>query len=650
MKLAIIRNSMTGGRAALMITGGGLGLLAAATTVWLSLVDPSGRGVVPDLLATAYLVWLLGWVVGPVWGASSVLRVDHFELLPVSRQQLAVGLLGAAFVAVTTAVTALAFLSLVVYGIRQGVLPALVAVPAAALQLVLVVLLSRASYSVFGLIARGRVGSAFTGLLLAAFLVLTQSGWIVVVAIMYSEVLTTGFPSGYSTVVRTIPSGWGVVAVESAHNGQWWNAVGLLAAMVALIGLLLLGWSRTLGSFRHGRATIRGSNHALVVTAPVLAGRTAAVFGKELRTWWRDPARTRMLAIVLGWAMGTALLPLTLGWTAVLPWAGPGIALMAATVACNLYAEDGTALWLTLQTSTEKEDLRGRQWAYLLVFGSLTVAVTVGFTLWSGYTWAWPWLLALVPALLGGGVGLAGYASVVALAPGPDAHKRPNNPLEQAETPWQSQVLFWAGLLPPVPAIVIVFFGTVFDNAALLWAGGPVGLATGVFLAWWLGRVASSRLRAHGPEMLFLLRTGRAAKTVAAATKVDAPKVKLSGRESLVAVLCWILGALCLFPQGVLPVVILLADADLKLWFLALYFPDPLRWPVAILMVLLGSLLLYHAIRLTIKSSRPAPSTRAIGRRSAPTRSLSRSDPLANTDHDADVADARSPASRSSRD
>lgn len=607
MKLAIVRNSMTGGRAALMTTGGVLGLLAAATTVWLSLVDPSGPGVVPDLLATTYLVWLLGWLVGPLWGASSVLRVEHFALLPVPRRQLAVGLLGAAFVGVTTAVTAVAFLSLVVYGIRQGVMPALVAVAAAALQLVLVVLLSRASHGLFGLLARGRLGAAFTGLVLAAFLVLTQSGWIVAVVIAESGVLSTGFPAGYSTVVRAIPSGWGVAAVESARHGQWWQAVGLLAAMAALIGVLLLGWSRTLGSMRNGRAAIRGSGHVPAATSPVLAGRTAAVVRKELRAWWRDPGRTQILAIVLGWALGTALLPLSLGWTAVLPWAGPGMALMAATVACNLYAADGTALWLTLQTGTEHEDLRGRQWAYLLVFGLPTVAVTVGFTLWSGYTWAWPWALALVPALLGGGVGLALYTSVVALAPGPDAHKRPDNPLEHGETTWQSQVLFWVGLLPPVPAVVTVVVGIVYDNAALLWAGGPVGLATGVLLGWWLGRVAIGRLRAKGPELLYLMRAGRAAKAVAAAApKTDVPKAKLSRRESIVAGLSWILGPLCLLPQGVVPVVFLMAGAEQKVWFLALYMPDPLRWPVAVLMVLLGCFLLYQAIRLTVKSGKAA--------------------------------------------
>jgi hypothetical protein len=56
----------------------------------------------------------------------------------------------------------------------------------------------------------------------------------------------------------------------------------------------------------------------------------------------------------------------------------------------------------------------------------------------------------------------------------------------------------------------------------------------------------------------------------------------------------------------VVPVVMLIADAGVRLWFLALYCPDPLRWPVAILLVLVGIFLLYQAIRLTIKSTRPA--------------------------------------------
>lgn len=46
--------------------------------------------------------------------------------------------------------TLLAFTSLVVFGARLGVLPALVAVPAVVLQLALVVLLSRLTVTGFG--------------------------------------------------------------------------------------------------------------------------------------------------------------------------------------------------------------------------------------------------------------------------------------------------------------------------------------------------------------------------------------------------------------------------------------------------------------------------------------------------------------------
>src|SRR5262249_36021697 len=151
-----------------------------------------------------------------------------------------------------------------------------------------------------------------------------------------------------------------------------------------------------------------------------------------LRTWLRDPQRITMASQPVAWALGTALLPLTFNAKNLLPWAGPALPLMAVAATYNLYGHDGTALWLTQMTGSERQDIRGRQWAYLLLFGPLTIAVSIAFTVWSGYTWAWPWIAALVPALLGGGIGIMAYASVAALVPGPDAHKRPDNPLEGA--------------------------------------------------------------------------------------------------------------------------------------------------------------------------------------------------------------------------
>jgi hypothetical protein len=103
---------------------------------------------------------------GPVWGGAPLLRAEHFALIPVPPRRLAVGLLGAAFAGITTAVTLLAFTRLVVFGARLGVLPALVAVPAVVLQLALAVLLSRLAVTGFGQVARSRIGSV-----LACFLI-----------------------------------------------------------------------------------------------------------------------------------------------------------------------------------------------------------------------------------------------------------------------------------------------------------------------------------------------------------------------------------------------------------------------------------------------------------------------------------------------
>ena len=127
-----------------------------------------------------------------------------------------------------------------------------------------------------------------------------------------------------------------------------------------------------------------------------MSGATGAVLSKELRTWLRDPQRITTATVAVVWALGSGLLPLTFDTRLLLPWAGPALPLMAVASAYNLYSQDGTALWLTLMTGSQRADIRGRQWAYLLLFGPLTVAVSVAFTAWSGYTWAWPWVAAVV--------------------------------------------------------------------------------------------------------------------------------------------------------------------------------------------------------------------------------------------------------------
>ena len=79
---------------------------------------------------------------------------------------------------------------------------------------------------------------------------------------------------------------------------------------------------------------------------------------------------------------------------------GLAAALIVARGAANLYGDDGTALWLTrMVPGVERADVRGRQAARLLVVPPVMVALTVSLTAFSGQGWAWPWVLATLPAV-----------------------------------------------------------------------------------------------------------------------------------------------------------------------------------------------------------------------------------------------------------
>ena len=248
LKLTLLRRSMTGSRGAWMVAVAVVGTGLAVSTIMLSALYRASLAVLGDLLGVIYALWLAGRIVGPVWGGAPMLRAEHFALTPVPPRRLAVGLLGAAFAGIATAVTLLAFISLVVFGARLGVLPALVAVPVVVLQLVLVVLLSRLVVTVFGQVARSRIGSAVVGVLVAGLLILSQSGWMLAVAVRTSGLLSTGVTPAFATLVRALPSGWGLYAVEAAGRSDWLTAVGVLAGLAAAIALLLLAWSWKLGS------------------------------------------------------------------------------------------------------------------------------------------------------------------------------------------------------------------------------------------------------------------------------------------------------------------------------------------------------------------------------------------------------------------
>ena len=231
----------------------------------------------------------------------------------------------------------------------------------------------------------------------------------------------------------------------------------------------------------------------------------------------------------------------------------------------------------------------------MFLFGPVVTVAAVALTALAGPAWTWPWVLALTPALLGGGIGLLAWMSIAALAPGPDPHRRPDNPMDNAGATGPAYVMFWVALLPCLPAVGMVLAGTLLHSAPLRWAGIPVGVAVGVLLYAWLGHAGYRRLEARGPELLLKMRAGHssrqpraAAATRAGASARGAATVQMPRKQGAIIGLGIPLGAILLFPQGIVPAVLKLAHGRERIWFLPLYLPKPLQWPACFVMIILG--------------------------------------------------------------
>ena len=479
MKLTMLRREASGPRSGWVLGGAAAGLALAAATIGAATLRARSPGTVADLLGVVFAVWALGWMLGPAYTGQPVLRAEQFRLLPVPRRRLALGLLGAAFAGVTAPVTFIAFTALVVFGIRLGMVPALIAVPAVVLQLILVVLLSRVTGSLFGALSRSRAGAVVSALLTAVMLVASSSGWLVLAAL--HPLVATGFPAGFSAAVRALPSSWAVLAVEASSRSDWLMTAAPLLGLIAVLLLLWLTWERSLGPARWPRPAVRGSPAGRAAPRHWMpAGATAAVLVKELRTWRRDPQRLTSLVVPPAFAVMTCLGLAALGTRAFLPFAGALTALMAAVTSANLYGQDGTALWLTLLIpGSERADVRGRQLAWLALFAPMTLVLTAAGMAASGRPDLWPGALAATFALLGGGAGLLPAVAIALPAPGPGPRDRNNAPLGDTDELGPALVMLFLALATAAPAAATVLAGELTGRPALRWAALAVGVITG---------------------------------------------------------------------------------------------------------------------------------------------------------------------------
>ncbi|MEV6302527.1 hypothetical protein AB0M02_24145 [Actinoplanes sp. NPDC051861] len=586
MKLAVLRHSMTGRRAADMIGGGVLGLALAVGTIWLALHDWPVAGLPLDLTAAAFALWTVGWLFGPVLfgGGDETLRPEHLALLPIRPRSLATGLLATAFIGVAPVVSLVAFSALVVAAVPGGAPAVLVALLAVPLQLLFVVLASRFVTAALSTLMRAKLGAVLTAVISGSILALTHTGWVLKPTV--EQALTGGFPSSFADWTRRLPSGWGVVAAEAAARGDWLLAAAPLAGLAVLSLLAMLGWSALLVRRMSLRAASGHPARGTAAGTRVRAGAVRAVAGRDLRTASRDLMRFHYLVFSLVYALVFCLLPLLVHIPIFVPFIGVAFGIWAAAVSANLYGEDGTVIWQTVLTpGAARRDVRGRQLAWLLLVAPVVIVLSVVPALLSDQTWAWPWLAALVPALLGGGAGVIVLISVLRPVPMTDPHKRGGNLLENGTDFTQVLLMLILVAATAAPAYLTVRYGPP-------WAGAAVGLVSGVALAWLLGDIAARRLEQSGPDLLAGMRASASRPQQQFGGDVDwaalGAGLDLGSRRRAVAIACLSLCWVPLVAQGVVPAILRYTDPERRSWFLARHVPPSWHWPVVGVMVLAG--------------------------------------------------------------
>lgn len=616
MRVAVLRHSLRGQKAAWTATCTLIGLALAVGTILagLGVIGPAaGTGT---LLASLWGMWVIGWALAPlVSGGGEVLPPENFAVLPLRPGALATGLLTSSFVGFGPAVTLVAWLSLLPYAVTVGPASLIVAVPAIALQLAFVVLLGRFVNAVAGAALRTHAGAAIVAIVWAGSTALLAQGWALVAAL--AKTWGPAGPAALDTVTGWLPFGWPITAVEAAGRGDWPTALAVLAALAALIAVMLWLWSRMLTRRLTSRPAsprprrVGGGGVASLFGT----GRVGAVAAKELRAWSRDLLRVNRWWFALVYGLVFCLLPALVGWWGMAPYAGLATLLMAAGLSANAYGGDGTALWLTLMTpGASRADVRGRQLAWLTVYVPLVTVLTVALTVWSGESSAWPWVLGLLPGTLGGATGLVSVVSVYMLVPLTDPHKRGANPLSLGANEGSASGLVYLLLLAIpatcAPSLALLWAGTATGTPLLSWLGVPAGVVTGAVCVWLGGRLAYRRLDSHGPELLQQMRTGDTGPVSLVkapdGTRRALPAFKLSDlpRPQAVTVgLCFGLGWLPLFPQGLVALAFTLFGQHDKSWFLATYLGD-FGVPFAIMMTMLGACMYATALTVTRRFQR----------------------------------------------
>ncbi|MFF2127011.1 transporter [Streptomyces olivochromogenes] len=520
LKLSLLRNGLrqSAGRRAAYITSVVVVLLFAALQL-LGLIALRGNAHAASVTVLLIAVMALGWAVMPLFFPSGDETLDPTRLvmLPLRPDPLVRALLVASLVGIGPLFT-LCLLVGSVISVAHGTAAYVTGVVAVPLALLVCVALARAvAVANIRLLSsrKGRDLAVLSGLVIAIGAQLVNFG-----------AQRLGSAGGLSRldpaadVLRWVPPGSAIGAVDSMSRGSYGVGVAQLALSVAaLMGLLAL-WSRHLTRLMTSPdgSTLQAGESAARERIPtgglrrlLPSGRTGTVMERSLRYVWRDP-KTKA-AWVTSLAIGL-IVPVfnALQGTGSIYFACFAAGMLGIQM-YNQFGQDTSAFWMVAMTIASPHDayveLRGRALALLVITLPYATLVTVLTTAMLDDWSKLPEVLGLSFALLGAMLATGAWSSARFPYSIPQEGYKNVAP-GQAGLAWIAifgGMVSAALLTAPVIALTI-WLNVTADGDRWSWLLLPLGAGYGALITAFGLRMAAPRTARRLPEILAAVSKG----------------------------------------------------------------------------------------------------------------------------------------------
>ncbi|WP_018156510.1 hypothetical protein [Demetria terragena] len=509
------------GRVIGLLLGAFFGLVAVTAIVVTFAVSASNSAAQIQSLTVAILTSVvIAWIVLPLllFGVDATLDPARFALLPLTINQLRPALLAAGLCGVPGVLTALVLLGSLLAWTGQSALTIVVALLMAPVLLLTCFLAARALTSWFAAALSSRRFQDFSALVLGIFVVSFGLGsQLLTNGLAADPDRTAGLMEDSAAVLGWTPLGWAAAVPGDVAQQQWGVAAARLVLALALVVLLWVVWGRALHralttAIEAGSAPAAGAGGFADRIYP--ATPAGAIAARCLRYWRRDPRYSVSLVSLV-------VVPLMIGVTSTFGPGGAGLGafampvILATLVGVGLVADlayDHSALWTHVALGAPAvADRMGRILAVLTITAPILVLSYAAALAMSGRADLWLPLLAALPPLLFGGLGVCSWVGAINPGQAPPPGTNPFGTGGSGAGVLTMLIFFGAGLATVVLAapilIPLMIWGSDTLVAAILLA---VGLAWGLLILRLGVTAGGRRLEQTWPEILTKVSVGKA--------------------------------------------------------------------------------------------------------------------------------------------